>query len=54
MRGRWGMCGSGGMHGIRSMSRRYALYWNAFLFKIDKNIDLSHDPIEAVVDPASG
>ena len=24
--------GGGGMHGIRSMSGRYASYWNAFLF----------------------
>ena len=27
--------GEGGMHGIRSMSGRYASYWNAFLYYVD-------------------
>ena len=28
----WGYAWQGGVHGIRSMSGRYASYWNAFLF----------------------
>ena len=33
-----GACLAGGVHGIRSMSRQYASYWNAFLFNKSSSI----------------